>query len=353
METPIVVAIVGAAVALSTSIASLLFSWKNANRERETRIELTQLQAGIQAELERSRHANQVALQDKRDTQGQLSAEQDAWRAYAFEARKRLYQDVEPLRAQMAEACHQAASRVRSLARSAQRGEILPDGQGWLADPRGYYALVTAYDLLQPALWFRLIQPKISAVDFSLDARAVHEHHLSKLLYKGWAADFRLAQKAPELPYDPNLPEWPALRQEDPAQYWRQGIPMGRLDSLLEAMTQDGHPLSFGRFEATVTSKEPSELQQLYDSLMADLLTGFHPETRPVLWRVLNYQVCAARAYHQSWTERKEGPSPLSPMAQPEASFAQDYAWKPSDNEATLVLCHERLLFDLSRIATL
>jgi hypothetical protein len=92
--------------------------------------------------------------------------ERDARRDYEYEAKKRLYEQCEPLLFQALELSESARDRVVSLARSARRDDIRPDGSGWLATP-GYYFKSTAYWLMAPMTTFKILQGRLTSIDLA------------------------------------------------------------------------------------------------------------------------------------------------------------------------------------------
>ena len=71
-------------------------------------------------------------------------AEKDARREYEYEARKRLYQQYEPLLFQLVELAENGLNRIYSLARTARQGNLsLAPNEGWLYDARNYYLAST------------------------------------------------------------------------------------------------------------------------------------------------------------------------------------------------------------------
>lgn len=300
MDIKIIAAIIAASVALLTSILSLVASYVNNRRQQKVTEELQDKaeDAAQQLEVLRSR------LQRERD-------EDSSRRTYILEGKKRLYEEYEPIRFQLAEAALHAAWRVQSIARSARQNDIRRDGSGWLSAPREYYTMVVIYDLMLPAVWYRIMKRKLTFVDFSLDNRIEWEYILAKSYYFGFTNDFWLA-KVPgfELEYDPLNENWHQLRKKNPAVYWRQGIPVSMLDAFLESLTiqtESGlEPMTFGKLQTRIDKpNNDDELLKLYD-VIADNIVSFHPKTRPVLWRVLLYEVVVAHAYFLSWRQSRQ-----------------------------------------------
>ena len=233
-------------------------------------------------------------------------AERDARRDYIYEAKKRLYKECEPLIFQLTETAENFLHRVYSLARSARKGSISINCEGWLSH-KGYYLASTIYHLLSPLAIYRLIQKRLTLVDLSVDPRIKAQYLLAKQLYFAFTDDFEFARINTKLAYDPNVSDWIIERDLHPAKCWRQGFPIGLLDiavdSLLTSENDNKYRLkNFGEFEKDFY--EELEVERVKNSLIAkgkkrtvlvaDVFLGFHPLSRPVLWRVLvtQAQIC-------------------------------------------------------------
>jgi hypothetical protein len=256
IDTAVVIALISAAVSLVVAVVAQV-----GNRRTSMRL----------AEIEEER------------------AERSARRDYEYEARKRLYEECEPLLFQAVEFATTARSRVLSLARSARNGDLRADGSGWLSDP-GYYFKSSAYLLLAPVTMFRLLQQRLTVVDLSLDERLRTQYEVLKLLFLSFNADFDLARCEQPLPYepdetDPGEPNGEALLAESPQRYARQGLYRGILDVVVESMIVDSRCLTFGEF-LREWDRARSPLHGSRGELLY-LLGGFHPARKPVLWRVL------------------------------------------------------------------
>jgi hypothetical protein len=217
-----------------------------------------------------------------------LTAERDARRDYEYEARKRLYEQYEPLLFQLVELSENALHRVYSLARTASEGKIPIKGGGWL-NRSGYYMRSTLYKLLAPIAIFKQMQSRLTFVDMSLDLGISAQYTLSKILYLSFTCDFELAKFQPTISYDPNIGDWEKKREEEPQKYWRQGVALGRLDNMLDDLLIDKDSQTnlrtFGEYENLLRSQRDGPLT---DSLrFIDVFLNFHPLTRPVLWRIL------------------------------------------------------------------
>jgi hypothetical protein len=243
-------------------------------------------------ELEIIRLANSKELEGARSLLAFKKAEEDARRDYEYEARKRLYEQYEPLLFQLVEACENAHFRVRSLARVSRHGEINP-GQGWLSVP-DYYLLSTIYNLMAPMAVFRMIKQRLTLFDLGLVPLIKMQYALSKQLYYLYTEHHELALDCkPKLLYTPNANDWQEKRQKDSARYWRQGIAVGRLDNAVA-------PFLKGDINGLTSLKSYGEFEKAYyndaqvrDDLqfLVDIFIDFHPRTRPVLWRLLITQI--------------------------------------------------------------
>jgi len=297
-----------ASASVSAAITAILvWLWKTWISERlknaikhEYDQKLESHKARLQAEHDRDIETLKVRLKAESDTAiarlaadlKDVTAERDARRDYEYEARKRLYEQYEPLLFQLVERSESALHRVYSLARSAREGNLSIAGDGWL-DSQGYYMVSTMYILLAPIAVFRLMQNRLTFVDLSVDPGIAARYALGKILYLSFTCDFELAKCKPSLEYEPHIKDWETSRKTQPSRYWRQGIALGRLDNALDDLLvvrdQEWRLRTFGEYESLLYGQTQENL--ITDSWrFADILSGFHPYTRPVLWRILIVQ---------------------------------------------------------------
>jgi hypothetical protein len=230
---------------------------------------------------------NQADVEFLRARLGEQGKERDARRDYEYDAHKRLYAECEPLLFQLADLAEQAKHRVYSLARSARLGPL----HKWLGGD-GYYLRSTMYKLMAPLVVFRLIQQRLTFVDLTLDAHIANQYRLLKLLYLTFTDPYDFAGVEPKLEYKPDVEgkDWRTKRQENEQVHWPQGLYLGTLDNALDALiladTQGKTRLkTFGEFESEYSDKNSRTHQMLMP--VAEVLLGFHPQRRPVLWRML------------------------------------------------------------------
>ena len=235
----------------------------------------------------------QMMLKNRLDQEAKA---EDARQAYEYDARKRLYQECEPLLFQARELANEARGRITGLAIAARDDEIREDGAGWLAKP-GYYTLSTCYNLVAPATTYMQLQRRLTDFDLGLEPRIQAQYEILKLLYTSVSDDFRLAE-AIDQPYhpdnaDPGKPNWEKLRAEEPAIYRRQGLYRGDMGRIGDAfLTKKGKVLrckTFSEFSAEAQDSQ-SSIGRILPELL-DLVQGFHPVQRPVLWLVLLEQL--------------------------------------------------------------
>jgi hypothetical protein len=229
-------------------------------------------------------------------------SERDARRDYEYEAKKRLYAECEPILFEAMELAENFRRRVISLARSSRQGDLSADGTGWLSK-RGYYYKSTAYYALSPSTSFKILQRRLTAIDLALEPRLEFQYQLLKLTFDSYSWDHSLAGEAPRLSYEPEgadygKPGRDSLLRNSPQVYRRQGLYLGITDQIADAlvMTSEGayHCKSLGEFWLEFDDPK-SRIGQLGGEL-DELFVGFHPDMRPVLWRVLvtQYQLLGA-----------------------------------------------------------
>ena len=260
----------------------------------------------------------------------------DARRDYVYEAKKRLYAECEPLLFQTIELAEAARIRIKSLARTARHNDIRPDGSGWLDGP-GYYFTSTAYQLLAPMTSFKILQRRLTAIDLNLEPDIRRQYEMLKLLFYSFGSDFDIADVEPKLPYDPDAadpgePDRDRLLASQPQVYARQGLYRGSLDIVVESLlcADDGKSedesrrfercMTFGEF-LTAFDKRGSKIDAIRPEL-DELFLGFHPQTRPVLWRVLVGQALLYDAF-------------LAPHSGVVATTEADFHWRPDGPTST------------------
>ena len=189
-------------------------------------------------------------------------AAEDARRDYEYEARKRLYQECEPILFQFAEFSESALRRIYALARNARDGNLGPE-RYWLSTDH-YFMRSTIYRLLAPMAAFKLLQHRLTSIDLKLDQSINIQYGLAKILYYTFSSSQDLARSEPAIPYDPQQidpqlndvseSERKANRTRYPQKYWLQGLKVGTLDILAERLIsvnngKNPRVKSFGEFE--------------------------------------------------------------------------------------------------------
>lgn len=270
METKIWLAVVTSALSLVVAIVSAFLSGRN---QRDLAI----LKDGLAAR----------------------AAYRNARLEYEFEARKRLYQHCGPLLFQLSEFAERALGRITRIAHAASDRDLDP-GRSWL-DRGGYFTLSTYYRLIAPLSVGQLIRRKLTNVDLSLDSNIHWQYVLIKQLADSFTDDFELAgnktghvtiEEEHRLVYEPHHRDAEKLRRADEARYWQQGIPRGILENAESALIvteADGSErvMDFLEFQEAIENRKSKErVRPTYDRIIY-FLEGFHPRTRPVLWRIL------------------------------------------------------------------
>lgn len=143
----------------------------------------------------------------------------------------------------------------------------------------------TIYYLLVPLALFKIFQRKLTSIDLELDQDLKKIYNLGKLLYSTFSRDKELAKCLQEIPYEIH----------------NQGLFVGHLDNMVEALIDDcendfsGSSLqikSFGKFCKKYMIYENNEVRFHGPFVHAyRLFYMFHPKTRPVLWRILVVQL--------------------------------------------------------------
>jgi hypothetical protein len=173
LSTEVVVALIAALASVVVSVASAVLAYL-------------------------SRVHSEPRIAQLQHTLAELTSERNARRDYEYEARKRLYLELEPVFFQLAERCDGALNRIRVIAENAARGKILEPsrlGHGWERNP--YHMTSTVWDLPAPLAYFRLAQQKMTALDLSVDPQLRWQYRLGRELYESWTAGNKIAAQPP------------------------------------------------------------------------------------------------------------------------------------------------------------
>lgn len=244
-----------------------------------------------------STRANQRDIERLKAELSEEKSEKDARRDYEYEARKRLYQECEPLFFQLAECSETALYQILLLADSCREGKLEKDG--YLSKNR-YFLKSTIYNLLKPLAIYKLIHSRLTLVDLQVDAKIRMQYVFAKLLYRTFTRDATIANLEPKIDYTPyGDPNWRERRESEPHRYYRQGFPLGRLDNALNSFIRIGDNgvsliISFGQFEEMFQTVKPEDIDSPL-GVARDIFFLFHPQKRPILWRLL---ICQAHIYN-------------------------------------------------------
>jgi hypothetical protein len=246
-----------------------------------------------------SNRANQAFIERLKSLHSQEDAEKNAKRDYEYDARKRLYEQCGPILFQLVELSESAYFRIIGLAENAKNGN-LELGSSHLED--SYYRLSTLYRILAPSAALKILQTRLTLVDFSLDKTIWRQYTLARQVFFTFGGEFQLAKIEPVRPYYPFDRDAEKKAKHDPAQFYRQGLPIGVMEVAIESLvrTTEGNDLrliSYAECEAEY-EREGSALRHQFDEI-AFLIEGFHPRSRPIFWRMLVTQASLHRALYQ------------------------------------------------------
>lgn len=279
-------ALVTGGLAFLAAVITAVLSWygqrqaSKKNQERDVRLALaTQRLAELNDRLSRE------------------AAEESARRAYEYEARQRLYVQIQPLLFQLGELCETSYDRIANL----QQARVFRH----LESPGSYIMLSTIHRLVCPLVVIRQIQRRLTAVDLGVDSTVRGQYLVAKEIARTLTSGVPLAETEPQLDY-----QWKSDAD-------RQHIGVGELEMLITLLTvrePDGttHWMDYGELEAGYQNDERA--QKIINQVQIPLLRA-NPLTKPVLWRTL-----VAQAYLQSVM-----------IGMIEGTLAKPASWEPPD----------------------
>jgi hypothetical protein len=270
-------ALIAAGTSLLVAMLSAVAAYKAQSRSIANQSELQRYQRDLkrlQAELDERR------------------AERDARRDYEYDALKRLYAECSPLTFSLAEQGSSMRDRIRSLAQAAMGGDLGAGQSSWLSAGRlRYYRQSTEYRLVAPLATAKLLQRRLTQLDLSLDPGLRLVHLLARQLVRLVSDDFSLAgSKIDPLKYLPHAPDAEVRAGAESPVYRQQGIPSGILDYVSESLIvseKDAPPRVATYMEFENARSDGSTAIGKAFRRVEYLFADFHPQERPVLWRLL------------------------------------------------------------------
>src|SRR5689334_13412477 len=124
---------------------------------------------------------NNISLEQIKNDLEIKKDEQTARRDYEYEARKRLYEECEPILFRFAELSESALKRIYALAKNARDGNLGPD-RFWLSTDQ-YFIRSTIYRLFAPLSTFKILQRRLTSMDLKLDKNINIQYQFAKVLY--------------------------------------------------------------------------------------------------------------------------------------------------------------------------
>lgn len=258
-------ALVTGGLAFLAAVVTALFSWHSQHRtakENETR-------------------DNKLTDTSKRLAilNAQLTSEADeekARRAYKYEARQRLYMQIQPLLFQLSELCESSYDRIVAL----QQPRVFRR----LEKPGSYVMLSTIHRLASPLVVIRQIQRHLTAVDLGVDSTVRGQYLVAKEIARVLTSGEELAETEPKLSYI-----WKTEAE-------RQHIGLGELELLITLLTvrdTDGATRWMDYSELQDSYREDEKARRIINRIQMRLL-GANPLRKPIVWRTL-----VAEAYLQ------------------------------------------------------
>jgi hypothetical protein len=187
-----------------------------------------------------------------------------------------------------------------------------------------------------PVAVFKAVQRRLTGVDLGAEKAIRTQYSLAKALFFTWNGGFRLATAVPQLDYDPYHPEASQQANRNPAAYTRQHIWLGDLERIAEALTLQESSgglgyMSYGQFEESFRD-EASKLHQCALPVV-DLLLDFHPQTRPILWRILLTQAHLHWALLQTFIA--ESNMAISPIDCIDEAHMKEFDWRAISSQVS------------------
>lgn len=315
------IALIATGITFAGTVVGLIWNARTSRRLEADRASGAAALARLNSELARA------AAREK--------TELDARTKYEFDARQRLYQQVEPALFLLGEVAEQGLHRIRNLALAARRGHLGSGPESWTAvHADNYYLHSTSFRLIRPLACHRLLMERVTQVDFSLDDGIRAAMVLLKAYRDVLSSPFELAARPPARPYAYLHAAPGALPQIGDERVQRmQHVYVDQLENAVDALvTAEPGGLRLKRFSAfRAELDDPAKDTARLFFLPGYITEGFAPDTRPVLWRAILAGALLLKAMLDLLAARRSGagtPPPAALLARARAeTWTDDLAW--------------------------
>ena len=226
---------------------------------------------------------NQKKLELLKSELNENKEEKNARRDYEYEAKKRLYQQYEPLLFQLSELSEVALSRIEGIAKNVKDGLLT---EQWSNIENNYFK-ETIYKLFAPLAIIKLIQNKLTIVDFNIEKEVSLQYGLMKILYFSYQEDGKISRYIEDNKY---FEDWKINHTKSVKEVeGRQGISLGEVDKIVDLFIstegQEKRIIDYGEFEDLLDSNSEKVKSRLKTA--EKIFLNFHPENKKVLWTLL------------------------------------------------------------------
>jgi hypothetical protein len=321
--TAIIVAIAALVSSVTVGVLSAFFNKRNdtelkrldfqneeklKNSEFRNEEKLKRLEFENEEKLKISERRNQESLKRLEFELETKRGERDARRDYEFEAKKRLYDELEPLLFLLVEHSENAYHHICELADMARWGSLSVELSKPLeTDDNNYYLKATIFKLMLPMGIFRLMQRRLTSYDLQLEKYIEVNYLLTKCLYFTCADDYNVAIADKENSRGCLFCGFENLKLEQEEKdrphphhivYNILGITRGIIDNLADSLIlwddndKTYHVASFSEFEKRLYEKvyvKPSPIGKI-----CEIFSNFSPNNNYqkylLLWRILTVE---------------------------------------------------------------
>jgi hypothetical protein len=161
------------------------------------------------------------------------------------------------------------------------------------------------------------------------------QYLLAKILYGTFSKDYAISRIHPKLDYD-HYSQKRMDNKDHPEKYQLQGIALGKVDNMADELIReepDGtlRIMSFGHFQ-NVYFKTDQVHETFRD--FSNLFFNFHPNSSPVLWRILIIQARIYRAILDSY--KLKGSDNMTILVQMPEKERNQFNWFDYENDKEL-----------------
>ncbi len=226
-------------------------------------------------------------------------SEQSARQTYEYEARMRIYKDVEPILFHFLELSQMAYRRIYILGEESNEGSPSYEKHEKRFKCIGTPIRKTAYELLAPMAAFNILRKRLTIFDITLVPSIYFQYMIGKTILHTFYDDEEIAKSEHQISY-PHIDNYYDKQINKPEKQGISPISMERMLDFLIDSNDKCRVINLEEFLNKIEEPSSSSKKDVFEEKIFKRLINFKPDNKPVLWRILLIQTLLYKSLQNS-----------------------------------------------------